>query len=124
MSRFLNALRSGAALLMDGAMGTELRQAGPRENECAEHWNLTHPDQVREIHRSYRQVGSQCFLTNTFQSHPEALQKHGLEDQLEVFNKSAVALARSVPASPPSLPLHITSSLTTPPPIITSTHPA
>jgi len=96
MSRFLNALRSGAVLLMDGAMGTELRQAGLRENECAEHWNLTHPDQVREIHRSYRQVGSQCFLTNTFQSHPEALQKHGLEDQLEVINQSAVALARSV----------------------------
>jgi len=77
-------------------MGTELRQAGLRENECAEHWNLTHPDQVREIHRSYRQVGSQCFLTNTFQSHPVALQKHGLEDQLEVINQSAVALARSV----------------------------
>jgi 5-methyltetrahydrofolate--homocysteine methyltransferase len=51
---------------------------------------------VREIHRSYRQVGSQCFLTNTFQSHPAALRRYGLEGQLEIINQSALALARYV----------------------------
>jgi 5-methyltetrahydrofolate--homocysteine methyltransferase len=81
---------------MDGAMGTELQRAGLQEGECAERWNLTRPDQVRQIHSSYRQAGSQCFLTNTFQSHPAALRKHGLEDQLEAINQAALALARSI----------------------------
>ena len=96
MSRFLEALRSGGVILMDGAMGTELQRAGLQEGECAERWNLTHPDRVREIHSSYGQAGSQCFLTNTFQSHPALLRKYGLEVQLEVINQAALALARSV----------------------------
>jgi 5-methyltetrahydrofolate--homocysteine methyltransferase len=96
MSRFLNALRSGDVMLMDGAMGTELQRAGLREAECPEYWNLSRPDEVRKIHTAYREAGSQCFLTNTFQSHPAALTKYSLEDQLEVMNQAALALARSV----------------------------
>src|SRR5262245_45844273 len=96
MSRFLDALRSGTVLLMDGAMGTELQRAGLQEGECPERWNLTHPDRVLEIHSSYRQAGSQCFLTNTFQLQPALVPKHGLEDELEVINQAALALARSV----------------------------
>jgi len=96
MSRFLEAMRSGRVLLMDGAMGTELQRAGLRQGECGEHWNLTHPDRVRDIHISYHRAGSRCFLTNTFQSNPTALGKHGLANQLEVINQSALAIARSV----------------------------
>ena len=43
MSRFLDALRSGRVLLMDGAMDTELQRAGLKPGECGELWNLTHP---------------------------------------------------------------------------------
>jgi len=96
MSRLLEYLRFGRALLMDGAMGTELLRAGLKEGECAEHWNLSHPNRVREIHASYGRAGSQCFLTNTFQSHPAILEKHHLADQLEVINQSALGLARSI----------------------------
>ena len=39
MSAFLDALRSGRVLLMDGAMGTELRRAGLADNGCGELWN-------------------------------------------------------------------------------------
>jgi 5-methyltetrahydrofolate--homocysteine methyltransferase len=96
MSRLLEFLRSGRVLLMDGAMGTELQNAGLLPGECAEQWNLTHADRVREIHLSYHRAGSRCFLTNTFQSHPAVLGKHHLADQLEVMNQAAVGLARSV----------------------------
>jgi 5-methyltetrahydrofolate--homocysteine methyltransferase len=95
MSRFLSALRAGRILLMDGAMGTELRRAGLLDGDCGEQWNLTHPDQVRAIHDSYRRAGSQCHLTNTFQSNPATLEKHGLAGQLEAINQAALALARS-----------------------------
>jgi 5-methyltetrahydrofolate--homocysteine methyltransferase len=84
---------------MDGAMGSELRRAGLKDGECGELWNLMHPDQVREIHDSYRHSGSQCLLTNTFQSNPTVLGKHDLTDQLEAINQAGLALARSVAGS-------------------------
>jgi 5-methyltetrahydrofolate--homocysteine methyltransferase len=51
---------------------------------------------VRAIHRSYVLAGAQCLVTNTFQSNPAALAKHGLEDRLEEINQAAIAIARSV----------------------------
>ncbi len=97
MSRFLEALHSGRVLLMDGAMGTELIRAGlDPEKECAESWNLTHPERVRAVHRAYVNAGARCLLTNTFQANPAALAKHGLENRLEEINATALALVRSV----------------------------
>jgi 5-methyltetrahydrofolate--homocysteine methyltransferase len=104
MSRFLNALHSGQVLLMDGTMGTELRRAGLPDGECGELWNLDHPDRVHAIHQSYRQAGAQCFLTNTFQSNPTALAKHGIADKLEEINRAAIKIARSA-AGPDSFVL-------------------
>jgi 5-methyltetrahydrofolate--homocysteine methyltransferase len=96
MSRFLEELRSGRVLLMDGAMGTELQRAGLKDGECGELWNLTHPYRVREIHQAYERAGARVFLTNSFQSNPAALKRHHLETRLEAINLKALALARSV----------------------------
>jgi 5-methyltetrahydrofolate--homocysteine methyltransferase len=94
MSRFLDALRSGRVLLMDGAMGTELQRAGLRPGECGELWNLTHPEKVRAIHQAYVDAGAEVLLTNTFQANPAALQRHNLAGQLGVICQVAVDLAR------------------------------
>lgn len=67
MSRFLDALRSGRVLLMDGAMGTELQRAGLPPGGCGEHWNLRRPDKVLAVHQAYRAAGASVLLTNTFQ---------------------------------------------------------
>ncbi len=96
MSRFLEALRSGRVLLMDGAMGTELQRAGLKDGECGELWNVTHPDRVREIHQSYKRAGAEVFVTNTFQSNPSNLRKHGLDNELEEINQAALSLTRFV----------------------------
>ena len=96
MADFLQTLRSGPVLLMDGAMGTELQRAGLGEGECGEGWNLTQPERVRAVHRSYILSGALCLLTNTFQSNPLALARHGLADRLEEINHAAVGIARSV----------------------------
>jgi 5-methyltetrahydrofolate--homocysteine methyltransferase len=81
---------------MDGAMGTELLRAGLAPGECPEAWNLTRPEQVRQVHQAYRESGAVCFLTNTFQANPVTLAKWGLAEQLEEINRAAVAIARSV----------------------------
>jgi 5-methyltetrahydrofolate--homocysteine methyltransferase len=94
MSRFLDALRSGRVLLMDGAMGTELQRAGLKPGECGELWNLTHPEKVRAIHQAYVDAGAEVLLTNTFQANPAALQRHNLENQMGLIWQAAVALAR------------------------------
>ncbi len=94
MSRFLDALRSGRVLLMDGAMGTELQRAGLKPGECGELWNLTHPEKVRAIHQAYVDAGAEVLLTNTFQANPAALQRHNLADQLGVIWQAAASLAR------------------------------
>jgi 5-methyltetrahydrofolate--homocysteine methyltransferase len=94
--RFLNALRSGRVLLMDGAMGTELQRAGLRPGECGEAWNLTHPERVRAIHKAYVDAGAEVLLTNTFLADPESLERHGLEQKAESIYRAGVELARDV----------------------------
>ena len=66
MSPFLDALRSGHVLLMDGAMGTELLRAGLKPGENAASWTILHPERVRAVHRAYRKAGAKVLLTNTF----------------------------------------------------------
>jgi methionine synthase I (cobalamin-dependent) len=73
MSRFLEALRSGRVLLMDGAMGTELRKAGLRDDENGAAWNLLHPERVRAVHEAYRAAGAEVCLTNTFMASAASL---------------------------------------------------
>jgi 5-methyltetrahydrofolate--homocysteine methyltransferase len=97
MSRFLQALHSGRVLLMDGAMGTELQRAGVREGECYELWNLTHPEQVRAIHRAYLKAGAEVLLANTFLANRPALDRVGASGQLGAVVRSAVDLAYELP---------------------------
>jgi 5-methyltetrahydrofolate--homocysteine methyltransferase len=91
---FLEALRSGRALLMDGAMGTELQRAGLKPGECGELWNLSHPEKVRAIHQAYVEAGAEVLLTNTFQASPAALQRYKAGDRCEALCRAAVSLAR------------------------------
>lgn len=96
MSRFLEALRSGRVLLMDGAMGTELQRAGIQPDECYEQWNLTHPERVRAIHQAYVDAGAEVLLTNTFQANRVGLQRHQLEESLSQIVTEGLTLAHSV----------------------------
>jgi 5-methyltetrahydrofolate--homocysteine methyltransferase len=100
-SRFEAALRSGKVLLMDGAMGTQLQRAGLPPGQCPELWNLTHPERVLAIHRSYLEAGAEVLLTNTFQANPVALARHGQVGKLAEIWRAGIALARSAGAGTP-----------------------
>lgn len=60
-------------VVLDGAWGTELFAAGLVRGERPDLWNLTHPDRVEAVARSYVDAGSRVILTNTFQSNRLAL---------------------------------------------------
>ena len=65
MNKLLSLLGQ-RVVFFDGAMGTMLQQAGLGPGELPESWNRTHPDGVRQIHRSYLDAGCDILTTNTF----------------------------------------------------------
>ena len=99
MAQLLDVLHSGQVLLMDGALGSELYQAGLHTGECGEAWNLTRPERVRAIHRDYASAGARVLLTNTFQANPCALVRHDHEEDLERIVIAGVRLARAAAGS-------------------------
>ena len=53
-------------LILDGGMGSFLQAKGLQPGERPEPWNISHPDVVTAIHRSYFDAGSNAVITNTF----------------------------------------------------------
>jgi len=96
MSDLLTRIRNGDLLLADGAMGTQLIKQGLESGACPESYNLSHPDLICAIHEAYYQAGSDMVETNTFGGTQARLAQHGFGDQVELFNRSAAELARSV----------------------------
>ena len=53
-------------LILDGGMGTLLQARGLAPGEQPERWNISHPEVITEIHKSYFDAGSNIVCTNTF----------------------------------------------------------
>lgn len=51
---------------LDGGMGTLLQKSGLRPGELPERWNISHPEVIKELHKSYYDSGSNIVNTNTF----------------------------------------------------------
>ena len=51
---------------LDGGMGTLLQAQGLKPGEHPEHWNMSHPEVITEIHKAYYDAGSNVVSTNTF----------------------------------------------------------
>jgi 5-methyltetrahydrofolate--homocysteine methyltransferase len=88
-------LAGGGTILADGAMGTSLFAEGLQFGDPPEVWNLSHPEVVRRIHRSYLDAGSQILMTNTFGGNRLRLGLHGLERRVAELNRTAAILLRS-----------------------------
>jgi 5-methyltetrahydrofolate--homocysteine methyltransferase len=95
VSVLLAALAGGRVLLADGAMGTQLQQAGLEPGGCGEAWNLDHPDRVRAIQRAYVEAGSDCLLTNTFGASRVMLERHGEGGRVAAINEAGARIARA-----------------------------
>lgn len=81
-------------LIGDGAMGTQLQQAGLEPGGCGEAWNLDHPERVRAIQRAYVEAGSDCLITNTFGGSRIMLERHGEGGRVAEINRAGARLAR------------------------------
>ncbi len=82
--------RLGRELLyFDGGMGTLLQAKGLKPGELPEVWNLTHREELVDIHRQYFDAGSDIVLTNTFGAN--ALKFHDSQYELKEIIDAAVA---------------------------------
>ena len=92
--QFLEKTASGVRIL-DGATGSNLRNAGMPKGCCAESWVLEHPEPLVKLQRAYAEAGSQIIYAPTFQAQPIALKTVGLDKQTEAVNEALVSLSRS-----------------------------
>ena len=77
-------------LFLDGGMGTLLQEAGLQPGELPERWNVSRPEEIIRIQKSYYDAGSNVVLSNTFGA-------NGLkfdDDELEQLVTAAVKNAR------------------------------
>ena len=81
-------------LLGDGAMGTQLQQAGLEPGGCGEAWNIEHPDRVLAIQKKYVEAGSDCLITNTFGGSGIMLKRHEHGGEVESINQAGARIAR------------------------------
>lgn len=96
-------------VILDGAMGTMIQQAGFGERDYRgdefANWSmdlkgnndllsLTQPDFIADIHKQYLDAGATIIETNSFNSNAPSLGDYGMASLVTRINKSSAALAR------------------------------
>ena len=110
MNKLQQFLQDGDYILLDGAMGTMLMDAGLESGDPPEEWNTLHPERVQAVHRAYVEAGSRIILTNSFGGSRYRLKLHGLHEQVTRLNRAAAANARAVADAVPH-PVLVAGSL-------------
>mgnify|MGYP000267581805 CR=1 FL=1 len=83
-------------LVFDGALGTELQKSGLQIDESPEVWNLKKENEVKKVHKSYLEAGSDIIQTNTFGANRLKLSEYGLENKIEKINQKAVSFVKEI----------------------------
>ena len=89
------ALRLGSeVLVVQGPVGTPLMAQGFDAETPLPLLNLTEPETVLELERTYRAAGADCGVTNTFCATSSCLARHGLAGQTAQINAEGVRICR------------------------------
>ena len=102
MSRLREAL-DRRILVLDGAMGTMIQAqgltaadfGGSQYEGCNEHLNLTRPEVITAIHRTYLEAGADVISTNTFGCAPYVLAEYGLAERAHAITLAGARRARA-----------------------------
>ena len=90
---FREFLQQGFVVL-DGATGSNLQEAGMKSGECPEQWIVDHPDIFIDLQKRYIEAGADVLYTPTFTSTSIKLAEYGLEAQQKELTKRLVDLTK------------------------------
>jgi 5-methyltetrahydrofolate--homocysteine methyltransferase len=81
-------------VILDGATGSCLQQAGMVSGVCPEHWILEHKEVLIQLQYDYMLAGSDIVYAPTFTSNRIKLAEYGVEGQIREVNHSLVGLSK------------------------------
>lgn len=93
-TEFANFIKEKGPIILDGATGTNLMEAGMPIGVCPEAWVMEHPDVILDLQRRYIEAGSHIVYAPTFTGNRIKLEEYGLENRLEEINRTLVKLSR------------------------------
>jgi len=101
MSAYMEALARGV-VIFDGGSGTALHAAGLNPDDfggesfdgCVEMLNVTRPDVIADLHRSFLDVGADAVETNTFGGFAVPLSEYGVADRAYELSAAGAMVAR------------------------------
>ena len=90
---FLDLVEKGPVIL-DGATGTNLQEAGMKMGVCPEQWILENPQVIIDLQRKYVEAGSNILYAPTFTANRVKLHEYGLSGKLWEMNQKLAALSK------------------------------
>jgi 5-methyltetrahydrofolate--homocysteine methyltransferase len=78
--------------LLDGAMGTQLAEAGL---EMGGQTNITHPETVLAVHQQYAECGVDLLITNTLTMNRINIESHNIGVDVREVNLAGIRLAKA-----------------------------
>ncbi len=90
---FSDLIKTGP-IILDGATGTNLMEAGMPVGVCPESWVLENPKVLLDLQRRYVEAGSNLVYAPTFTANRIKLEEYGLAERLEEMNRKLVHLSR------------------------------
>lgn len=90
---FLELCKSKIVLL-DGATGSNLQEAGMPTGVCPEDWILKNPEALVNLQKEYVLAGTDILYSPTFTANRIKLEEYGLADKIEQMNADLIGLSR------------------------------
>lgn len=91
---FANFIYEKGPVILDGATGTNLMEAGMPIGVCPESWVMENPQVILDLQKRYADAGSHIVYAPTFTGNRIKLEEYGLADRLAEINTSLVQLSK------------------------------
>jgi 5-methyltetrahydrofolate--homocysteine methyltransferase len=93
-NEFRQFIIDNAPIILDGATGTNLMEAGMPVGACPEAWILENKEALIKLQKSYVEAGSHIVYAPTFTGNRIKLEEYELADRLEEINKTLVEISK------------------------------
>lgn len=87
-------MAASGPIILDGATGSNLRNAGLPAGVSTESWVLEHPDVLSALQRAYADAGSQIIYAPTFGANAITQALYGREEEVNAMNRDLVEISK------------------------------